>query len=76
MEVAPWFALRHHVFHPLTHPDVGCPKGGAHDYVVAGGDACARCGHALSADGRRELDAYRATFPRLFDGLRAAKEAV
>ena len=66
MEVTPWFQLRHHVFHPLLHPDFGCARGGAHTYLPRdSGAACSRCDRRIDAATYADVQAYRASFPHL-----------
>ena len=67
MEVTPWFQLRHHLFHPLTHPDLACePRGAHHDYdATSAGGVCRRCGHHIDAAALADVVAYRARFPHL-----------
>jgi hypothetical protein len=68
MEVAPWFLLRHHVFHPLTHPDLACkPRGTTHDYraTTAGAAVCARCGHRVDNATLSDIDTYVKAFGHL-----------
>ena len=69
MEVTPWFKLRHHVFHPLHHPDVACGSKRTHNYETdtssAGGARCSRCGHTIDLEAHRDLDSYRRAFPTL-----------
>ncbi|MCC7074929.1 MAG: type IV secretory system conjugative DNA transfer family protein [Deltaproteobacteria bacterium] len=67
MEVAPWFQLRHHLFHPLSHPDLACkPRGTTHDYApTSAGAACARCGHRVDNPGFNDVLAYLAKFSHL-----------
>ncbi|MBI1944663.1 MAG: type IV secretory system conjugative DNA transfer family protein [Deltaproteobacteria bacterium] len=74
MEVTPWFQLRHHLFHPLTHPDLGCPGGpGAHAYAPAReGAVCARCGHRIDAAVAADVAAYARRFGHLLSAGVAA----
>lgn len=66
MEVTPWFQLRHHLFHPFLHKDLGCRGRRVHAYApTANGAACSACGHTVDAAVLADVETYRATFPHL-----------
>ena len=69
MEVAPWFQLRHHLFHPLSHADLACrAQGEIHDYARSdadGGAVCRRCGHRIDDAGMGDVERYLSEFGHL-----------